>query len=54
MTTLVISSEQRLVEGISGIKLQAAGVGDIVIKVWNNGTYHFGILKGVIHVPGLG
>jgi hypothetical protein len=49
-----ISSEQRLVEGIGGIKLQAAGVGDIVIKVWNNGTYHLGILKGVIHVPGLG
>ena len=49
-----INSEQRPVEGIGGIKLHAAGVGDIIIKVWNNGTYHFGILEGVIHVPGLG
>ena len=49
-----IIAEYRPVEGIRGIKLQAAGVGDIVIKVWNNSTYHFGILKGVIHVPRLG
>jgi len=49
-----ISKEHRLVEGIGGIKLHAAGVGDIVIKIWLNGEHNFGILKGVVHVPGLG
>jgi len=49
-----ISREQRLVEGIGGIKLQVAGIGDIIIKIWINGSHTFGILKGVVHVPGLG
>jgi len=49
-----ISHERHLVEGIGGVKLPTAGIGHIMIKIWNNGDYTFDVFKGVIHVHGLG
>lgn len=49
-----ISMEHRLVEGIGGVMLQAAGIGDIIIKIKQTEGYTFGVLKGVVHVPNLG
>jgi len=53
-TYVDISDQQRSIEGIRGVKLIATGIGDIIIKIYVNDTHTFGILQGVIHIPGLG
>lgn len=34
--------------------LQAARIGDIIIRIKQAEGYSFGVLKGVVHVPNLG